>query len=382
MLTCIYCESEEFESGKGSEEHVILSSLGGKKSSKNICCQTCNNKYGDEIDEELSKELSFFSTMLGITTGRNKPAPTQNRIVSHSGKDYDITSGGAFKISKADVKITDRDDLNGQEISITASNEKQALNILNQVLGKFNKSIDDFQSLDAKSVRSYIPTVHQRISLGGEIQHRSIVKMLLTYAATLISPERLRSGCFSAVIEYIKGNNPSYAGIQFDTVTIFPEVPNLDEVNHRIFFVASENLKLAVGLIEIYGKLRFSAILSDEWEGVSIGKAYAIDPVSGRQVNIEFNVTDELFASLNERYLDISSYKNSIGQLIEVFQKRQTDEVISKISKKAIDRHMVGKGEYVTKEMIELVSQEVALEFVKFIERLETIENIDLKNSI
>jgi hypothetical protein len=382
MLTCIYCNSEGFESGRGSEEHVILSSLGGKKGSKNICCQTCNNKYGVEIDEELSKELSLFSTMLGITTGRNKPAPTHNRIASHSGKDYDIISGGSFKLSKADVKITDRDDINGQEVSITAGNEKQAINILNQVLGKFDMSIDDFQSLDAKSVRSYIPIVHQRISLGGEKQHRSIVKMMLTYAATLMSPERLRSGCFSAVIEYIKGNNPSYDGIQFDTVTTFPKEPALDAVNHRIFFIASESLKLAVGLIEIYGKLRFSAILSDEWEGGALGKAYAVDPVTGRQENIEFNVTDELFTSLNRRYLDVNSCKNSIGQLIEVFQKRQTDEVISRISKKAVDRHMVGKGEYITKEMIEQVSQEVALEFVRFSERLETIEDIDLKNEI
>ncbi|MFM5083095.1 HNH endonuclease [Aeromonas veronii] len=379
MLTCIYCESEQFESSKGSEEHVILSSLGGKKSSKNICCQTCNNKYGDEIDEELSKELSFFSTMLGITTGRNKPAPTQNRIVSHLGKDYDIMSGGTFKLSKANVQITDLDDLNGHEISITAGDEKQALNLLNKLLGKFDKSIDDFQSLEAKSVRSYVPTIHQRISLGGDIQYRSIVKMLLTYAATLISPERLRGGCFSAVIEYIKGNNPTYDGVKFDSVTVFPDEPNLDKVNHRIFFIASKNLKLAIGLIEIYGKLRFSAILSEQWDGVSIGKAYAIDPVSGRQDNVEINVTDEFFASLNKRDLDIDAYKKAIGQLIEVFQKRQTDEVIAKISENAIARHMVGKGEYVTREMIEQFSQEVAWEFVRFMHRLEDSEDIDLK---
>ena len=206
--------------------------------------------------------------------------------------------------------------------------------------------------------------------------------MMLTYAATLMSPERLRSGCFDAVIEYIKGNNPSYDGIQFDTVTAFPEQPALDEINHRIFFIASESLKLAIGLIEIYGKLRFSAVLSDEWEGTSLGKAYAVNPVSGHQDNIEFNVTDEMFSSLNKRHLDINYYRNSISQLIEVFQKRQTDEVLSKITKDAIDRHMVGKGEFVTKEMIAQVSQEVALEFVRFTQRLESIEDIDLKNEI
>lgn len=382
MLTCIYCETEKFENGEGSEEHVILSSLGGKKVSKNICCQICNNKYGDEIDEDLSKELSFFSTMLGITTGRNKPAPTHNKFVTHLDKDHDLTAGGAFKLSKADVEINERADVNGHEISITAANEKQALKILNQVLGKFNMTIDDFQSLDAKSVRSYLPTINQRISLGRGKHLRSMAKMMLTYAATLMSPERLRSGCFDTIIEFIKGNNPSYDGIKFDTVTPFPAKPAIDEINHRIFFVASETSKLAIGLIELYGKLRFSAVLSEKWEGPALGKGYAVDPVSGCQSNIEFDVNDELFSSLNERYLDLNTYKKSVGQLIEIFQNRQSDQIISEITKNAINRYMVGKDEFITEEMITKVSQEVALEFVKFLQRIESAEHIDLKNKI
>jgi hypothetical protein len=379
VLNCIYCEVETFAPGKGSEEHVILSSLGGKKGSRNICCQSCNNKYGDDIDEELSKELSFFSTMLDITTGRNKPAPTHDRILTHQGKDYDLSPGGNFRLSKADVKITDIEGANSQEVAITAGNEEQAIKILNQVLRRYNKTIDDFSSLDAKSVRTYVPTIHQRISLGGEKQLRSITKMMLSYTATLISPERLRSGCFQEVINYIKGVNSDYSGTQFDCVSNLPKLPSVKDINHRIFFISSKSRKLGVGFIELFGKLRFSSILTDKWDGESIGRAYAIDPVSGEQENIEFDVDNNLFTSLDQRGIDYGCFQNAVSQLVETFQQRQSDQVISVITEKAIERHMVSKGEYITKEMIQNVAQEVALEFVRFSQRLESEEDIDLK---
>lgn len=379
MLTCIYCKVATFESGKGSEEHVILSSLGGRKSSRNICCQACNNRLGDEIDEELSIELSFFSTMLGITTGRNKPSPTHKNAISHGENNYDILHGGSLKLSGAEVKIEDTEDPKSKFISITASNEQQALNLLEQVLGKFDKSTDDFQEIEAKSVTSYAPTLHRRISLGGEKQMRSIAKMMLTYAATLISPERLRNNSFNPITEYINGNNPEYDGIQFDSITPFPAQPALDEINHRIFFVTSETLKLAVGLIEIYGKLRLSAILSEEWNGPSLFKSYAIDPVSQLQSNIELPASDEIFNFLNDRKMDIDNCTSAISEIIRIFQGRQSDNKISEITNRAIEKHMIGKGEFITREMIEKVTQEAALEFTKFAYRLETTESINLK---
>lgn len=379
MLTCIYCQVATFESGKGSEEHVILSSLGGRKGSRNICCQACNNRLGDEIDEELSMELSFFSTMLGITTGRNKPSPTHKKAISHEGNNYDISHGGSLELSGADVKIEDTEDPKRKLVSITARNEEHALKLLEQVLGKFDKSIEDLQEIEAKFVTAYLPSVHRRISLGGEKQMRSIAKMMLTYAATLIKPERLRSGCFNTIIDYINGENPGYDGIQFDSVTPFPEQPSIDEINHRIFFATSENLKLAVGLIEIYGKLRLSAILSDKWEGPSLFKSYAIDPVSQAQENIEMPVSEEIFNFLDGRNMNISYCASAISEIVQVFQKRQSDKIISDITNKAIEERMAGKGDIITKEMIDQVSQEVALEFTKFFYRIESIEDIQLK---
>ncbi|WP_410211890.1 HNH endonuclease [Aquirhabdus sp.] len=379
MLTCIYCKTARFKNDKGSEEHVILSSLGGKKTSRNICCQACNNRLGTEIDEELAKEFSFFSTMLDIKTGRNKTAPTQKNVIKHEGYTYDINPGGSFKLSKAIVTIEDTAKYEEKSISIVANSSQEVSKLFEQALKKFGGSLEDFQKLDGTLNTSYAPTIHRQIALGGEKQLRSITKMMLTYAATLISPERLRNGCFDPAIEYIEGKNSAYDGIQCDYITPFPDQPSLDTINHRIFFITSEKLKLAIGLIEIYGKLRFSAILSKNWEGPSLLKAYAIDPVTQKQSNIDLPISEKIFDFLDQRYMDIENSVNAISHIIQTFQERQSDKVISKILYKALKRHIAQEGS-VSKEMIEEFSKEVALEFTKYLFRIESSENINLKN--
>ena len=317
--------------------------------------------------------------MLGITTGRNRPAPTHKRAASHEGRAYDIGPNGEFTLSNANVKIDETDEPGKKKISITAGSTQQALGLINQVLSKFGKSIDDFQTLDAKTVTSYMPVVEQNLSLGGPEQLRSIAKMLLTYAATLISPERLRDGTFEQVIDYINNIESTYDDIHFDQATHFPTKPFLDEINHRVFFTTSHTKKLALGLIEIYGKIRFSAVLSREWNGPSICKAYAINPVTQEQTDLTLDPNEETFNLLDRRGLDMEEMSKIIGELIEVFQERQTNQTISKITTSAIEKHMTGKGRFITKDMIENVSYEVASEFAKFHFRIDSVDDVDLK---
>ena len=252
-MLCIYCKENSFDPGKGSEEHAILSSLGGRKASRNICCQECNNRLGDEIDKPFAKEYAFFSTMLDITTGRNKDAPTHREAVEHNGLAFDLKPGGMFKLSKAVVSLEEQTD-GYSLISITAGSEEQALPLIAQVLKRYEKSIDDFQSLEAKSVKSYLPTEHKRISIGGPQQFRAVAKMLLTYLATLVSPDRLRSGVFDDVVAFINGCGSEFAGAYIGSHVELPTVKQISDINHRAFIIASSDKKLAIGVLEVVRK--------------------------------------------------------------------------------------------------------------------------------
>lgn len=375
-ISCIYCLNERFEKGKGSLEHVIPSSLGGRKSSRNICCESCNNRLGKEIDESLGDGLSFFSTMLDITTGRNKRAPTQKMIAEHKGKEFDIHSGGLIKFSKNNVEIIESD--GKAEISISANSEEDALKILSGVLRKYDKTFDDFTDLEAKSVKSYIPSIHQRLQLGGEEQLRSIAKTALTYLATFASPERLRSGDFKSVIQYINEKGVENNFVSFSTAP-FPLINQVNaEIKHRLVVAASTENKKVNAVLELYGNIRFLITLTDQWGGPSISKAYTIDPVTKESEESESSHSEEIFNLSHEDGVDNEGFKQAIGNVVQCFQDRQMNEIISQITEKAIQNHMIGKGDYITEEMLSLVTSEVALEFTRVMHRIDTEEVIDL----
>lgn len=375
-INCIYCPNESFEKGKGSLEHVIPSSLGGRKSSRNICCESCNNRLGKEIDESLSDGLSFFSTMLDITTGRNKPAPTQKMIAEHKGKEFDIHSGGLIKFSKNDVEINE---YNGKaEISISANSEEEALKILSGVLKKYDKTIDDFTDLEAKSVKTYVPSVHQRLHLGGEEQLRSIAKTALTYIATFVAPERLRSGDFHSVIQYINEKEIKNNFVSFSTAP-FPLLNQVSsEIKHRLVVAASDEHKKVNAVLELFGNIRYFITLTDQWGGPTISKTYTIDPVTKESEESESSHSEEIFKLSHEDSVDYEGIKQAIGNVIQCFQDRQMNKIISQITDKAIQNHMIGKGDYITEEMLSAVASEAALEFTRVMHRIDTEEALDL----
>lgn len=382
MLDCVYCLESKFQIGGGSLEHVILSSLGGRKGSRNVCCELCNNRLGKAIDEPFSDEFSFFSTMLGITTGRNKPAPTHKRFAYHQGRAYDIGPHGRFTLSNREVEIGKPDESGKKKIRITTATPEQARSQVAQILKSLGKSEDDFQTLQAQLTTSYIPVVEETISLGGHIQLRCVAKMLLTYAATLISPERLRDGTFQAIISYINDTNASFEEISLDQQTIFPPTPQLDPINHRVFFTTSKSKNLAVGLIEIFGKVRYSAVLSREWTGPSISRGYAINPVTQEHIDLNLNLGDDIFNFHGERNFDLAKLIASIGELIATFQERQAHQQISEIITAAFEKHIVDKGEIMTEQMLHSFCYELATQYAKFHLRVDSVEDIDLKDSV
>ncbi|MBZ2189142.1 HNH endonuclease [Alcanivorax sp. JB21] len=376
-LSCIYCSNESFEQGRGSEEHAILSSLGGRKTSKNVCCVGCNNRLGKEIDEDMSESLSFFSTMLDITTGRRKRAPTQKLFGEHEGKKFDILAGGKIKFSKSNVDINEQDE--GAEISISANSEEEALKILSEVLKKYGKSIDDFKDLEAKSVRSYIPRVSGCIQIGGEKQFRSVAKMALTYLATFVSPDRLRLPEFQSIIGYINKEGVENSFVSFTTEEPPSEVEPISEINHRLIVSSCDSSKRVVAILEIYGNIRFFITLTEDWSGPSTSKAYTIDPVTQESREIEVSDAENILCLSHENGADQEALRTAVGNIIESFQQRQMSEEISKLVNKAVANHISGKYESITNKMISSLASEVALEFIRMIHRIDTEEVIDLK---
>jgi hypothetical protein len=382
VILCLYCEQESFQQGKGSKEHAILSALGGRKISRNVCCERCNRKLGNEIDEPLTKDFSFFTTMLGITTGRDKQAATHKRAVTFGGKAYNLKPTGNFELSKAEVEISEE---NGEvNIAFDAKDERQAIKILEQTLARYGLSPKDFESLPAKEVRYPAPKMTQAIKLGGEAQGRSIAKMMLTYLATMLSPQRLRGSSFDPFIAYIKGDQASYEFLSYDFTTLLPETPRFGAGNHRLFTFASGEARKVVSVLELFGHLRWSAILTDLWNVPNMGKVYVVNPVTKEQAELSIQLAFDSFDFNYPRYTVSQNIEDAIKGIGKVIQEHQLNYRRLEIIQTALDRHIKSKtGEpksLITEAMVSEIADKVVEEFMKLVMHQASEETIDLKH--
>ena len=283
MLNCIYCNKSKFSLGKGSKEHAILSSLGGRKLSQNVCCEDCNNRLGKSIDDELSNKLSPISTLLNIKTGRNKSAPAQINAVKLNNESYNLLPTGEMLRNGVQKEFTKVEGVTS--FRIIANNKEQAMKVLEGQLKSQNKSLKDVKDRTITEVSQYGAQISFTISFI-ENDLRSITKMALTMLATKVSPHRLRDKAFFNVVNYINGNNNDDIALS-DTNSEFPSEHKLSDINHRIFIYASKEENICIALVELYGCFRFSVLLSKEWCGPDIACCYAIDPITTEKLDCD-----------------------------------------------------------------------------------------------
>lgn len=336
MINCIYCNLNQFEEGKGSEEHVILSSLGGRKSSRNICCINCNNELGDEIDSKLSSELVFFTNLLNIKTGRKKSSKTIRNVGVMDGREFDLKPGGSPYFSKSEFEknITEK----GIEAYFSARNPEEALKMIQQFTSKQCKTPDDLIDAHIKIHSNYdMPQIDGTLRLGEPTFFRSIAKMMLTYLATLCDQRRLRNGSFDQCIGYIKGDKEAKIQISFDYNNEFPSSNRDLTMFHQVFVWADPKTGVVFSGISLFRFINVSCILTRSWSGGEIRKAHIIDPINSVSYDLDASFDEENPNILAENMgYDRSQFSNAIDNLMSETMRIQKETSNRKMIREAV----------------------------------------------
>lgn len=377
-IKCLYC-TNEFKEGKGSLEHVILSSLGGRKASRNICCVECNTRLGIEIDKSVADSFSFFSNMLGIKTGRNKATAVIKNVLQIEDKSYDMLPSGKIELAKNDVSIEEID--KHKKILINAKDEEQAKNILKNIM--FNQLKIDPESvknLESTINKIYPPVIHSKFLFGNEEHYRSFAKTILTYLATLVKPERLRENSFNDVINYINGivKDNKYPILYNGTLSL-PLEPKLSNINHRVFIHASTSKNKVIGIFEIFGHIKVSCILSNEWKYKDVSKVYVIDPVTAEVLNQDITFSDVLINEcINMKTIiddeSINYFRDDLSKLAGEIAKRQINTRNEELINIAMEKYLPQEGEAITKEAVFELFNYLMNEFNHDIHRIDRKE--------
>lgn len=109
-MKCIFCEDELTAATK--PEHILLSCLGGRKTTRLADCSKHNEAFGSAIDKEVAEQVRVIRNLLQLESGTGKPAPGLKGIKAGAETiDFD-SEGNPVRANSKPFTITQQPDGN------------------------------------------------------------------------------------------------------------------------------------------------------------------------------------------------------------------------------------------------------------------------------
>jgi hypothetical protein len=123
---CIFCENELTKDTK--PEHILLNSLGGRKTTTRVDCSVCNGTFGSTIDDEVGKQVAVLRNMLQLDSGTGR-APPMLRNIKSGANIINLTNEGTPELVAKPFVVRKLDDGRFELQIMTKSVEEVALYI-------------------------------------------------------------------------------------------------------------------------------------------------------------------------------------------------------------------------------------------------------------
>lgn len=211
MRLCIFCETELTDQTK--PEHILLSALGGRKTTRWAICSQHNNDFGATIDKALAEMIGTFRNLLQLESGTGKPAPSI-QTENEAGERLKLRSDGTPELIEKPFEVTPRDQ-GGFDIQINARSEADVRRAVPHIAAQTGISEDDVwgQLADGGSgarVRRSAGVIPRQLQLGGEVSLRAMCKAALCLMATSVGTDPLRSDAFSEVRAFVQNGGDKF----------------------------------------------------------------------------------------------------------------------------------------------------------------------------
>ena len=338
-----------------SKEHLIPNAIGGRKKVLGFICNDCNNKSGKDWDSDLAYQLNPLNVFFGIS--RERGEPPSHIVETKNGEKLRLYANGSMEPEKPKYEETPHE--SGIKIDIMARSIAEAKKMFEGVKRKYPKTDID-KIMNGLQLQEYYPEGMINLNMpafgfGGTKAGRSIVKTCLALAVESgINPKLCKPA-----IEYLtKPDGEPCFGYYYerDLISNRPE----DIVFHCVSITGNPDTKQLLGYVEYYSARRMIICLSDEYEGKRFTQTYALNPVSGQEIELIIDISslskEEITAAYrNEKVPDISLTRAfektiSIG-LRQSFQK-EMHRVINKSVKYAFDNCGAKEGDNLNEEQI------------------------------
>lgn len=280
---CALCKVTLTENN-ASKEHLIPRSIGGRKKVKEFICNNCNNGAGATWDAELAKSLNPLSLLCKIKReGNDVPAQEFSFI---SGEKILLRPDGSMTPSAPVFSKKETED-GKLEINIQARSIAEA----EKMLKGLKKKHPAFNVEEAKGKLSnteiYADSpLHIQFQFGGTEAGRSLVKTALAWA---IENGVEANICNEAIAYLTDQKAPACFGYYYEKDLI--KGRPTDRVLHCVAISNRNTDGQLLAYVEYFSAQRMVVRLSDCYSGNDIHAIYAIDPIKGESVSLNFNLS-------------------------------------------------------------------------------------------
>jgi HNH endonuclease len=370
---CIVCNTL-ITPDTDSEEHIIQNAVGGRRTVWGFLDKYCNSRAGETWDAALAKQMQPLCLFFDIVRDRGNVPPM--RISTTAGEVLNYLPGGALAMTKPSYEETQTPE--GIRLSLSARDWREARRMLKDAKEKY-------PSLDTdKVLASAVPTnsypqglLHIQFQFAGSSGGRSIVKTAAAFACSLGIDTR---ACDLAG-EYLRNDEaePCF-GHYFVTDMVRNRQPGLPF--HCVAISGNPDTGMLLGYVEYFGgALRVVVCLSQSYRGSAIHGSYAINPLTGKEldVKIDWPHFDKAGIEAVYRYerTSVESQKAAFESVLAPAMKRRFEKEMHDAVAEAVEYGFANcgarEGDILTGEKLfrlaGLVSQRLAPFLARRIER-------------
>lgn len=364
-----------------SAEHLIPNGIGGQKKIRNVLCVDRNSRTGMEWDADVTRQLNSLNLILAVK--RDRGSVQAQDFTTASGKTMRIHADGHLTYAPEAPVMTQTD--NGKQVHMRVGTMEQAKTFLQGQKRKYPQLDVEaiLPNLKIERTYGYEPLLMEQ-STGGPMAGRSYVKSALVLAVA--------SGARSADCKEARGYLFSSEGppcfdfyYKRDVVTNRPA----DKIFHCLAVKGDPLTRQLIGYVEIFRTWRMMVCLSSEYEGAAFENSYAVDPTTGHELDLTYdlNFTRE---ELHDACYSLANYYDEMLQAHRAMMaigypaslERERERVMQRAFVTAMESVGVSPGEVLPEERREEFVNILIREIIPCLEHQISLANASRRRAM
>jgi len=262
-----------------TREHILPQAIGGKLKAK-IYCKGCNDTFGHQLDDEISRCFGHFATILGIRRERGSNQPFKVQEIK-SGTNL-LSDGKSLRRKDPLVEYQiDDDGRTLKSANVVARTEDEVRKIIESLGNKYRlkhkpEPFFEYHPGPTETKNDFV--------FDTGVLRRSVAKVAYSFLCYKLLDSMVLSSAFDEVRAYIVNgattdlSSPNFVHTAFMTDYCRPL--------HKVYVRLDRQKDMVVGYVMFFGTFRYTILLSKtsrstfEWPCLD----YTIDPVTSRVI--------------------------------------------------------------------------------------------------